>query len=350
ADGVASQVISAPSVPAVRHACTACAAGAPCQRCAERTAQRNPTSSHAPEGSSGVLSQHVSPRDAGEPLPAPTRAFFEPRFGWDFGPVRIHVGQRAAESAQAIGARAFTLGSDIVFGSGQYAPDSPEGRKLLAHELTHVVQQRDSTGASWSIFRQLSPSASPAPAAQAGPAKPGLTDAGPDRPTSDFYSFRGVMMTADPLFMQGELRRLIRQYGILGGDLWYDALQGRGHDVPLPFSAYARSYGGLGVRSPVEAQREMQEEPRKNKLAPIAVPLALSLYPVVRKEAVDFLVAFKAGMASNLETVLKESEKRLDTERVRYGLTKKGEGAGAEYEAKDTVAFQSLVGAAKDLL
>jgi outer membrane protein OmpA-like peptidoglycan-associated protein len=78
----------------------------------------------------------------GQPLDAATRAFFEPRFGYDFSQVRLHTDARAAESARAVNAAAYTVGRDVVFGSGQYATSATGGRKLLAHELTHVVQQQ----------------------------------------------------------------------------------------------------------------------------------------------------------------------------------------------------------------
>jgi len=78
----------------------------------------------------------------GAPLSAEARSYFEPRFGYDFSTVRVHAGSDAAEAAQGIQARAYTIGRDIVFGSDEYAPATLEGRRLLAHELTHVVQQR----------------------------------------------------------------------------------------------------------------------------------------------------------------------------------------------------------------
>lgn len=65
----------------------------------------------------------------------------EPRFGHDFGKVRVHSDARASESARAVYASAYTVGEDIVFGAGRYAPETGEGRELLAHELAHVVQQ-----------------------------------------------------------------------------------------------------------------------------------------------------------------------------------------------------------------
>lgn len=78
---------------------------------------------------------------SGRPLDGWTRAFMEARFGRDFGQVEVHTDRRAADSAQAIHARAYTVGQNIAFAEGQYRPHAPEGRRLLAHELTHVVQQ-----------------------------------------------------------------------------------------------------------------------------------------------------------------------------------------------------------------
>ena len=88
-----------------------------------------------------VASKIHSMNGGGSPLPATTRSFFEPRFGVDFSHVRVHADSRAAETAKSINARAFTVGRDIAFGPGQYSPHSDHGRRLLAHELTHVVQQ-----------------------------------------------------------------------------------------------------------------------------------------------------------------------------------------------------------------
>lgn len=95
----------------------------------------------APQVTLGIAHAIHSIKGAGQPLPASERAFFEPRFGRDFGNVRVYSDSRAALTAQSINARAFTLGRDIVFGAEQYSPGSRKGRSLLAHELTHIVQQ-----------------------------------------------------------------------------------------------------------------------------------------------------------------------------------------------------------------
>ena len=80
-------------------------------------------------------------KGGGQPLPESTRAHFESRFGQDFSKVRVHADSNAVEAARAVNARAFTVGRDIVLGKEQYAPWTEEGRKLLAHELTHTLQQ-----------------------------------------------------------------------------------------------------------------------------------------------------------------------------------------------------------------
>jgi Domain of unknown function (DUF4157) len=85
--------------------------------------------------------QIQSLRAGGRPLDPATQAFMGPRFGHDFSQVRVHTDTAAAEMAQALNARAFTVGQDVVFGVGRYAPTTDAGRALIAHELAHVVQQ-----------------------------------------------------------------------------------------------------------------------------------------------------------------------------------------------------------------
>jgi hypothetical protein len=88
-----------------------------------------------------VAANIQSLKGSGQSLPPNQRHFFESRMGQDFSGVRIHTGSKAADTAQMIQAKAFTLGNNIVFNTGQYSHDNQEGKKLLAHELTHVVQQ-----------------------------------------------------------------------------------------------------------------------------------------------------------------------------------------------------------------
>jgi Domain of unknown function (DUF4157) len=78
----------------------------------------------------------------GDALDSGTREDMEARFGHDFGDVRVHTDDQATESARSVNAHAYTVGSDVVFQRDRYAPGSEDGRKMLAHELTHVIQQR----------------------------------------------------------------------------------------------------------------------------------------------------------------------------------------------------------------
>jgi hypothetical protein len=86
---------------------------------------------------------HEVLRSSGHPLNPDTRSFMEPRFGHNFASVRVHHNSKAAESARAVNARAYTFGQSIVFGTGNFAPATSEGRVLLAHELAHTIQQRN---------------------------------------------------------------------------------------------------------------------------------------------------------------------------------------------------------------
>lgn len=109
---------------------------------------------------------------AGEPLDRAARGFLEPRFDHDFGGVRVHADQRAAASAVAFGANAFSLGQHLFFGPQRYAPATAEGRELIAHELAHVVQHSADPGPP--VVRRDTAGAEPkkgggAPAAKAAP-------------------------------------------------------------------------------------------------------------------------------------------------------------------------------------
>jgi hypothetical protein len=149
ADQVADEVMRMPEPGAppitplgthgLQKKCAACeSGGGTCAGCSEEeeTVQRKA------ETTGPALTPDASPvpHSGGQPLPAPERSFFESRFGRDFSRVRVHTGAEADTSARSFRALAYTHGSDIVFRSGQYGSGTT-GQRLLAHELTHVVQQ-----------------------------------------------------------------------------------------------------------------------------------------------------------------------------------------------------------------
>lgn len=184
-------------------ACGQRASGGECEECKKKqtTLQRNPSGA-GPTVAPPIV--HEALRSPAEPLPADSRSFFEPRFGRRFSPVparrseppsvplkishpderleteaensaervlraeeptdqagvdlsrvRVHTGSKAAEAAWSVGSRAFTVGHDLVFNAGEYQPQSPGGRRLLAHELSHVVQQTTSPHSELRLFRQI---------------------------------------------------------------------------------------------------------------------------------------------------------------------------------------------------
>jgi hypothetical protein len=109
------------------------------QRCSENL---DPSSIIHPSSISEVPPiVHKVIRSPGQPLDPDTRATMEPHFGHDFSHVRLHVDPQAAESAREVDALAFTVGNHVVFGAGQYESQTLKGRRLLAHEFTHVIQQ-----------------------------------------------------------------------------------------------------------------------------------------------------------------------------------------------------------------
>jgi hypothetical protein len=127
-----------------------------CAHCEEedKTLQTKSANPVAPATGEAPGIVHDVLRSPGQPLDPASRSFFEPRFGRDFGRVRIHTGTHAAESARQVNALAYTVGPNIAFGANRFAPGTSEGRSLIAHELTHVVQQSNAPSPSHVIRRK----------------------------------------------------------------------------------------------------------------------------------------------------------------------------------------------------
>jgi hypothetical protein len=121
--------------PQISPTCAACDA-----KKEEQLQKREGGTSEATLGEA-LANVHEVLRSPGQPLDAATRAYFEPRFGQDFSKVRVHTGLAAERSARGVNAHAYTVGQNIIFDVPRFAPGTHEGRRLLAHELTHVQQQ-----------------------------------------------------------------------------------------------------------------------------------------------------------------------------------------------------------------
>jgi hypothetical protein len=153
-------------------------------------------------GSSGDGVQAIAPpsvetalHSPGRPLDAAARTIVEPRFGFDFSQVRIHTDPLDAQSARDVNAHAYTVGRDIVFGAGRFAPETQEGQRLLAHELTHVIQQGHNNPSAPHLQRQTPKNA------------PDI-DAERDRAAAE--AMAGVGRSSDELIAEAEAEEALR--------------------------------------------------------------------------------------------------------------------------------------------
>jgi hypothetical protein len=143
------QTFFKPSISSIQRKCAHCEEE-------EKHIQQKENSNH--DTSSTSLEGYVKDlNSSGETLDASTKNFFEARFGYDFSDVKIHNNNEAARSAESVNALAYTNRNNIVFGSGQFKPETNEGKKLLAHELTHVIQQTVEQNAEPHLMRQQKP-------------------------------------------------------------------------------------------------------------------------------------------------------------------------------------------------
>ena len=176
ADRIADQIMHMPnqevfSIPhsptTLQRACGACADGQkPCPKCSlddelQRKSLVSPMTSLIQRKNEGhkdgfpdVQASINAIRGGGQPLSESARVFFEPRFGHDFSGVRVHTSAAASAVANSLNARAYTHGHNIVFGSGQFAPETDNGKRLLAHELTHVLQQNHASTLPGSVVQR----------------------------------------------------------------------------------------------------------------------------------------------------------------------------------------------------
>ena len=183
ADCVADQVMRMPAPQSDSHglsitSITSYHAQRKCAECEEDEEEgklqrkENGSAAKAPATAPPIVQQTLN--SPGQPLDAGVRGFLEPRLGYDFSNVRVHTGVKAAKSTQSVNAQAYTVGHAIVFGAGQYQPLKPEGQRLLAHELAHVVQQGSGSFTNAPAVQRQTP---PAPASAPAPAMGELTEA-----------------------------------------------------------------------------------------------------------------------------------------------------------------------------
>jgi len=250
---------------------------------------------------------HAALAGPGVPLSAALRADMGPRFGHDFSGVRVHTDAAAADSARTIGARAYAAGADVVFAAGQFAPDTADGRRLLAHELAHVVQQ---SGAAPAVRRDPGDGGvPPAPTddrdagAPPPPASPGSA-----RPDPARAGYPSVTLTAGPDTAPDEIRALV---------------VANGKDAPGRFIEWlrdqvARVTAAQDVVAGVveSADREMLADLRDR-----ALPVYVAAGTQVAAEVLAFVADFEAAAVTNAYAIVRANEEQAKAEMKRYGIT-----------------------------
>jgi hypothetical protein len=291
ADQLTDAILSGGSALPKTGGCPDCTPDAPCSKCLGQA----PVVRRAPltrEGGALSLPDHVmAGLGAGQPLEPATRALFEERLGLGLGGVRIHQGAAANVAAQSIRAAAFTSGEDIVFAAGLYRPETGSGRRLIAHELVHVAQQRATPAAS--------------PVAQ----RDGLLDyLVPPAPTNrELIDY--ALKTRDaadvkmiPNVGEATVAERIQLIEILLNQFWVGPLD------EYKLEEIWKSFGDWLIEiGSTHADLWNKSVARGAELA--------NLEPVVK-----FTTEFQQRALATTSNVLKDSENAINAERVRYGL------------------------------
>ena len=151
------EILQTKNKPGIQRKCAECEH--------EENIQTKPNNNPSPNRYASEKTSHqlIMSSGTGSRLPNPVQAEMKQKIGADFGNVSIHTGSRAIQLSRSLGARAFTHGSDIYFNSGEYNPKSSDGKHLLAHELTHVLQQNIHTSEANTIQKEDEPGPSPDP-------------------------------------------------------------------------------------------------------------------------------------------------------------------------------------------
>jgi hypothetical protein len=278
-------------------------------------------------------------RGSGHVLPEQLRSYFEPRFAYDFKSVRVHTDSDASETARAMNARAFTIGQDIVFGEREYSPETDAGRRLLAHELTHVMQQNiDLIKSEHMLYHNPIVTAATARGLQRqGQDKPdaGVPDISPAAPHQEKISevslegengirFAGLVFLPDTDKLRELLEKYISTNGTGAARRLIDKLQNALPSLP----------GGVPERDP-----EVSLYARLDTI----MPLLRNAFSVIESEHSKFVSDFEKQAKANVTSTLAKSEEIAKREAVKYGISEerilKGgfACAKADYDCYETI-------------
>lgn len=347
------------ATPRIQRLCTRCRGrlqqGQPldCPDC-ERTLQRSPSAAgDLPIVNDEVAGEIGHARGGGQPLPPSTRAFFESRFGHEFDDVRVHDGPRAARLNRAFDARAFTLGRDVFFGASEYRPESAGGRELLAHELTHVVQQRPRSDTGKGVVRRQPVGSEPIclpveqenvctvpPVAESEPVAVTTPPEGSKTTVVD-----GWTVADDTAYNVFQLRQVVARDGLEGLEEFKQAFDRQVQQIEILLDLP----GGVPDTDP---DAGVPTTALPNPLPDIA-PHVDAAYEKVQQEGLAFLGRFRRSAREVLSKTLDESEVHIKAEMHRYGIgdlvgeIMEGKGVWYVQPGTDTSATRGMVAAAK---
>jgi hypothetical protein len=321
-----------------------CECGGKCPKCQTKVIARDAADGGAAPPAPAIPNSVASVLASGSssPLPHALRRQFEPRLGVSLADVRLHTGHDASESARAINANAYSSGTSIVFGSGGFAPDTTAGRRLLAHELTHVAQfKRSSYTPTSAISSPGDPAEREAKAAEHGDQGPpgqagralvhrqepkdvlappaegagdkddrpaALPKAPPPARNETDIVVGGVVVAGNPERTKYDLKRIA---GTSGRQGVVDFVRGVNDEYkPRPNFAPERPFG-----TPMTAANYVPQVNVMGALAPIAREVLIEIDAYVRD--------FQAQAKSVALTTLDANEKQANDEAAHYGITTK---------------------------
>lgn len=306
ADSIADRILTSSSLsepfgsstPRVQRSCSSCSAEAPCAECEEEEGLVH----RSAENASGAASVPAAPRlGSGRPLDHSLRSFFEPRLGRDLGDVRIHTSPEAAEAARGLHARAFTLGSDVAFADGTYAPETADGKRLLAHELTHVVQQGEGRGGASILQRDVKPGVAK------GPAPPVVH---PWPTVGAQVDWAGIPLTEDPRQLREQMVLLVAQGK---PELGVPIQPGIG----APSDLFSRLLMGPPSCAPGMSGNDCDRAiALRNKIIPALSKVVSELH----KEHEDYLAEFEKTAKARAMDTLEANKTEAQKELARYGI------------------------------
>lgn len=303
----------------------------------------------------------------GNPLPARTRAFMDPRFGVNFSHVRVHTDNEAVQMSHELNAQAFTHDRDIYFGAGKYNPESSFGRQLLAHELTHVIQQTggiEHQRTALTIQKQSAVSSLTGKfinltqedmiQRQAVPVGSNAVKAEPPTNQNPFipkilnpkgrlvvHNHTEVTFTDDPEYVNYQIQEFIArpEKGLLHLDAFINA-DFLDFSFKDPFALHPKRPPTLGEEA--EYVKQVKKIVHDQAVA-------------IKGRTDDFRNDFQRRAVDTTCAILDESKKKIEEERDRYGIKKEektilGISYGTNYKMADNKATADFVNAAKELL